>query len=151
MRLPIKNDNIDSYPILTPAHFNISKVYREFFVEIVCETFCAGRSFYPTEKTWRPFICQTPFLMQGPKDFLKNLKKLGFKTFSTWWDESYDEDVGLENGKVSIRTIQKNIEMLSNLTTAELHNMLDDMKGTLEHNYQRFMLLNEKDFKLVWP
>ena len=151
LHLPIKNDNINSYPILTPAHFNISKVYREFFVEIVCETFCAGQSFYPTEKTWRPFICRTPFLVQGPRDFLKNLRKLGFKTFGNWWDESYDEDVGLENGKVSIRTIQKNIDMLANLTTAELHNMLDDMKDTLDYNYQRFMSLSEKDFKSIWP
>lgn len=149
-QLPIKNETIDSYPILTPAHFAISKLYHTFFAEIVCETFLAGNSFYPTEKTWRPFICKTPFLTIGPKDHLANLKKLGFKTFSQWWDESYDEDVGLDNGKVSIRNIQSTVDRLALMSTQELADMHNDMKPTLEHNYNTFMNLKETDFNRVW-
>jgi hypothetical protein len=149
--LPLKNDAVDSYPILTPAHFSISKIYHEFFVELVCETFVAGKTFYPTEKTWRPLICRTPFMVHGPVNFLKNLKKLGFKTFDKWWDESYDEDAALDDGKLSIKTIQNNIDILSNLTIKELNNMYDDMSDTLEHNYQRFMTLKDHEFKILWP
>jgi hypothetical protein len=149
--LPIKNEQVDCYPILTPAHFAIAKLYPNFFVEIVCETFLAGNSFYPTEKTWRPLICKTPFLMLGSRNFLSNLRKLGFKTFSRWWDESYDEDADLDSGRVAIKNIQNTLARLSILSTAELEGMYIDMQSTLEHNYQTFMNLQESDFGKIWP
>ena len=150
-QLPIRNESVDSYPILTPAHFAIAKLYPDFFVEIVCETFLSGRSFYPTEKTWRPFICRTPFLTLGPRDFLFNLRKLGFKTFSQWWDESYDQDADLDNGRIAINSIQQTQQRLSKLSTTELEGMYIDMKDTLEYNYQHFMQLKETDFAKIWP
>ena len=150
-QLPIKNESVDSYPILTPAHFAIAKLYREFFVEIVCETFLAGHSFYPTEKTWRPFICRTPFLTLGPRGFLANLRRLGFRTFSQWWDESYDEDADLDNGRLAIRSIQQTQQRLSKLSVSELEGMYIDMQATLEHNYQTFVNLKEREFKKIWP
>lgn len=149
--LPIKNDSINSYPILTPAHFSIAKVYPSFFVEIVCETFLTGRSFYPTEKTWRPFICRTPFITLGPKNFLANLRHLGFRTFSQWWDESYDEDADLDDGKVAIRSILNTIDRLSTMSLTEIESLYIDMQSTLEHNYQTFMTLKEQDFIKLWP
>lgn len=149
--LPMINESVNEYPILTPAHFAISKLYPNFFVEIVCETFLSGNSFYPTEKTWRPLICRTPFLTIGPKNFLSNLKKLGFHTFDRWWDESYDEDVVLDNGKVSINCIQNTLNQLSKMTARQLQDMHHDMEPVLEHNYQRFMSLNKTDFKKLWP
>lgn len=150
-QLPIKNETIDSYPILTPAHFAISKLYPNFFVEIVCETFLSGESFYPTEKTWRPFINRTPFLMLGSRNFLRNLKRLGFRTFSQWWDEGYDEDAGLDNGRLTINNIQDTIARLSAMPALELESMYNDMKGTLDHNFETFMNLQESDFKKIWP
>jgi hypothetical protein len=150
-QLPIKNDTIDSYPIITPAHFSISKLYPNFFVEVVCETYLSGNTFYPTEKTWRPFICRTPFIMIGPKNFLYNLRKLGFKTFSNWWDESYDQDADLDNGMVMIKSVINILDYLSSLSREELEGMMIDMQDTLEHNYQRFMSLSDKDFQQLWP
>jgi hypothetical protein len=150
-QLPIKNESVDSYPILTPAHFAIAKLYPDFFVEIVCETFLTGRSFYPTEKTWRPFICCTPFLTLGPRGFLANLHKLGFRTFSQWWDESYDQDADLDNGRVAINSIQQTQKRLSMFSQQELEGMYIDMKDTLDYNYQHFMQLKETDFAKIWP
>jgi hypothetical protein len=150
-QLPIKNESVDSYPILTPAHFAIAKLYPNFFVEIVCETFLTGRSFYPTEKTWRPFMCRTPFLTLGPRGFLTNLRKLGFRTFSQWWDESYDEDADLDNGRVTINSIQQTQQRLSMLDTQELEGIYIDMLPTLEHNYQTFVNLKQQDFARIWP
>jgi hypothetical protein len=148
--LPIKNDTIDNYPILTPAHFSISKLYPEFFLEIVGETFLSGQSFYPTEKTWRPFICQTPFLILGPKHFLSNLKKIGFRTFDRWWDESYDQDADLDHGKITIQSIMSTLKQLSLLTVNELEGLYIDMLPTLEHNKQRFLDLKENEFSRLW-
>jgi len=149
--LPIKNDKVDTYPILTPAHFAISKLYPNFFVEVVCETFLSGHSFYPTEKTWRPFICQTPFLMLGPRDFLSNLRQLGFRTFGQWWDESYDQDADLDNSKVAVTSIMSTMKWLASLTVEELEGLYIDMLPTLQHNKQRFLELKESEFRKLWP
>jgi hypothetical protein len=150
-KLPIKQDSVDSYPILTPAHFNISKIYHNFFLEIVCETFLLGTTFYPTEKIWRPLINMTPFMVVGPKHYLANLKKLGFKTFSTWWDEVYDEDADLDNGKESIRCIQRNCDQIGKLSMPQLKSLYNDMLPVLQHNQQRFRELTIQEFNKIWP
>jgi hypothetical protein len=43
-----------------------------------------------TEKTFKPIILKMGFLIAGCKGSLKKLRNLGFKTFSDYWDESYD-------------------------------------------------------------
>lgn len=140
--LPIKNDIIDQYPIISPAHFAIGKIYHEFFAEIVCETFCEGTTFYPTEKTWRPIMFLTPFMVQGPVNHLANLRLMGFKTFADYWDESYDEDGGL----VGMQCIQRNIDMLAKKSINELSLMYADMLPALKHNQTVFLKLSSS----VW-
>jgi hypothetical protein len=126
------------------GHF--SQLYNNFFVEMVCESFFTGNTFFPTEKTFRPILLKTPFIVQGPKNFLRNLKKLGFKTFATWWDEGYDEDpVGHQ-----LVEIKKILDFLSAKTLAELQQMYQEMHETLEHNYQIAINLTNKDFKKIY-
>jgi hypothetical protein len=137
---PIKNYDIEKYPILTPEHFNISKIYHTFFLEIVCETYSRGNSFYPTEKLWRPIINRTPFIIQGPKNYIKNLHRIGFKTFSNWFDESHSQDEYDYQPIAICRTLNR----ISSLSITDLEGMYIDMKDTLEHNYQILMLLNNK-------
>lgn len=141
---PIELDSVDNFPIVNPAHLAIAQYYHSFLIELVCETYTSGNSFFPTEKTWRPIICKTPFITQGPVDFLKNLKRLGFKTFSQYWDESYDED-GLVLGT---KTILNNVERLSKMSDTELQSMYNDMTPILEHNYALMLELNSKSFNI---
>lgn len=44
-----------------------------------------------TEKTIKPLITGMPFVLAGTAYFLKNLRELGFVTYNSLWDESYDE------------------------------------------------------------
>ena len=43
-----------------------------------------------TEKTFRPIACGHPFIVLGNNNILKTLHDLGFETFGSLWDESYD-------------------------------------------------------------
>ena len=117
---------------------SIIDYYKKFFVEIVCETYYSGNTFFPTEKTWRPMLLKTPFIVQGPTNFLKNLRKLGFKTFDKWWDEGYDEDAPNH----SIHEIQKVIDFLSNKSLQEIQHMHNEMHNVLEHNYNTLIRLH---------
>ena len=60
---------------------------------VVSEASCSdweGTCFL-SEKTFKPVVCQHPFIIMGSKGSLKNLQKLGYKTFAPYIDESYDE------------------------------------------------------------
>jgi len=122
-----------------------SQHYKEFFVEVVCESYFTGNTFFVTEKTWRPMLLKTPFIIQGPQYFLRNLKKLGFKTFDQWWDEGYDEDP-VDHRLVEIKKVIKD---LSAQTPEQLNTMYKSMQTTLEHNYQLCLDLKLDDFKLL--
>jgi hypothetical protein len=123
-----------------------TRLYKDFFIEIVCESYFTGKTFFPTEKIWRPMILKTPFMLQGPVNFLRNLKKLGFKTFSKFWDESYDEDGGV----LALETIKRNVDRLSLLATKDLNDLYADMENILEHNYQLLMTLTSNDFQKIY-
>jgi hypothetical protein len=116
--------------------------YNDFFVEIACESYFTGKTFFPTEKTWRAITMRTPFIIQGPQNYLKNLKLLGFKTFDRWWDEGYSEDPA----DYQPLEILKVIEYLNTKTLDEIYNMYLEMHDILEHNYQTLQSLKTEDF-----
>jgi len=128
---PITLDQIDQYPILNPTTLNITKVYPEFFVEIVNLTYWSGNTFYIDEKIWRPMLMRTPFVVHGPQHFLSRLRGLGFKTFDTWWDEGYSED----SPDLQLTGITQIIDQLALKTLPELEAMYADMQSVLNHNY----------------
>ena len=145
---PLKlDDQIEQYPLLSPAHLGIFKLYHKFFVEIVCETYFTGNTFYPTEKIWRPIVLKTPFIIQGPVDYYKNLKKIGFKTFNSYWDEGFSEDP-YDYQPVEILQV---LDKLGRMTTKELQSMYHDMAPIIEHNYNTFMNLKKNDFRKIFP
>jgi hypothetical protein len=106
--------------------------YNQFTIELVCESYTIGNTFFPTEKTVRPIAAGKPMLIYGPKDFLTRLRSLGFKTYSNCWDEDYDQ---LE-GPARWKAIQNNINQLINLSETQLNNLLDDTKSVAIYNRQ---------------
>lgn len=142
-QLPIKYDH-QTYPILWNENaFNLDSCYSEVFCEVVCETFFTGNTFMMTEKTMRPIIQRRPFIIQGPKFYLENLKRLGFKTFDNWWNESYDID-GPDGQTESIRGTIDYIGRQSRETINEWYNQ---MQPILHHNVD--VLLNLSQNKIL--
>jgi hypothetical protein len=128
--------------------FNIagkfSEGYSDIFAELVCETYFTGFTFFPTEKTFRPIQQLTPFIIFGPQGFLTNLHRCGFKTFGNYWDEGYDECVGVDR----ILKIRQIILQLFELDQFALQQMYADMKPILEHNKNRFLELTPEELYL---
>ncbi len=139
---PLTVDQIDQYPILNPTTLNITKIYPDFFVELVNVTYFTGNTFYVDEKIWRPMLMRTPFIVQGPQNFLNNLKRLGFQTFDRWWPEGYSEDPATSQ----VTSMIPVIKTLSESSISDLAAMYQDMLPILEHNYQRMFEITELDF-----
>ena len=128
------------YPIQLPANLNILKYYSDIFVDIVHESYLTGNVFFCTEKTWRPILAHRPFIIAAGKDHLANMRRLGFETFSDFWDESYDELSMADK----IRAINTLLETISSWTQEELANKLLEMKPILEHNFKTFLQLTQQ-------
>jgi hypothetical protein len=139
-QLPIR-PKVMNYPISwNQDAFDLEKYYQDIFCEIVCETYFTGRTFFLTEKTLRPIINGRPFMVQGPKWFLRNFKKLGFKTFSDWWDEGYDEDPSDSR----CATLKNGIDWVAQQTPDTINAWYQEMQPTLEHNRQILQQLNHE-------
>ena len=81
--------------------------------------------------TFNPIYCGHPVIQFGPHNHLEILKTLGFKTFSKWWDESYDKE---EEGWVRFQGVLNNLNTLRKLSKTQILDMYKDMKNVLQHN-----------------
>jgi hypothetical protein len=121
--------------------YNILNFYNDIFVDIVCETWHEGETFMPTEKTGRCFISKTPFIIYGPKNYLYNLKRIGFKTFEDIFDESYDRHEGAER----IFKIKNLIDYIGKKDYKELIEMNKKIISIVEHNFNNYLSLTGEE------
>ena len=139
-QLPIR-DQAMSYPILWDQHaLDLNNEYRTIFCDIVTETFFSGRVFFFTEKLMRAIGNRRPFLLQGSQWALRNLKKLGFKTFDRWWDEGYDEDPW----DYKYQALKQNIDQIGSASAIEIAKWYEEMQPVLDHNYHTLTNLTNK-------
>lgn len=83
----IKHDQTVYYwPNASKAY---EKIWNQFWVEIVMETDEYQNSWF-TDKIARCLWTGKPFLLLSGKNSLSTLKSMGFQTFESWIDESYD-------------------------------------------------------------
>lgn len=112
----------------------------ESFLHVVTETCFWDDRTHLTEKIFKPIVAKQPFVLLGCTKNLAYLKSYGFKTFDSWWDESYDE---IEDPVQRIQAVVKIIKDICNTPNDELERMLQGMNHVLEHNYDLFY---SKDF-----
>jgi hypothetical protein len=108
---------------------------KNTFLWIVTETNVEHNVVYFSEKTFKPIASHMPFLMISSTYTLKYLKKLGYKTFNKWWDESYDNELDLDT---RLDMIIKILEDLNKKSEKELIQILEEMKPIFEHNYNHW-------------
>jgi len=67
------------------------ELYNQFFFDIVCETDCNAPDWF-TEKTYKNLMLGRPFIIWSGAGALQELRNLGFKTFSDFIEEQYDNE-----------------------------------------------------------
>jgi len=132
--------------ISVPANLGIIDYYPQFFVELVNLSFYSGQTFYVDEKIWRPMLMRTPFIVQGPQNLIRNLRRLGFETFDEFWDEGYSEDPP----DCQVRAIIAIVQTLAQRTNKELEDMYTNMLPKLEHNRNLLKGLKANDFNRIF-
>ena len=105
--------------------------YLNSYFSIVTETAFPEKTYFSTEKIYRPMLHFHPFIVYGSPYTLKNLRELGFKTFSPYIDESYDEVISPFR---RMQKITKEVKRLCSMSKKDLHKWYYGMLDILEHN-----------------
>lgn len=138
---PALSDTATAKPVSAEHMMAVYPLYSKFFVDIVAETYNAGLSFFITEKTLRPMLALTPFVINAPQGYLSTLQfDYGIKTFHDWWDESYDQYQGYQR----VQKIYNIIDSLNAQTPEQWRSMYQDMLPTLKHNQQQLLKYEQR-------
>ena len=112
------------------------KAHLDTFVNIVTETSHEDNAIFFTEKTFKPIMCAQPFIMVSSPYTLKKLHEHGFKTFSKFWDESYDEEEDFT------KRMEKITDVLYEIASWDLEKCKEvymKMQKILKHNVETLM------------
>ena len=110
--------------------------YHKSKIELVAET--VTDYFFITEKTTKPIRAGIPFVMIGSYNFLKKLRRIGFKTFSPFIDESYDDEVDLDTRIQKACTAFKDYVMDDTVDPSELWQVCDHNQKILLKIHAKF-------------
>jgi UDPglucose 6-dehydrogenase len=159
--------NEDRFPIrlnITPERHNPVDIqpddlhyYKDSYFSIVSETLFYNKdrlgqahrpfvedSLFLTEKTYRCFATLHPFILMARPHSLKELRKQGYKTFTPFINESYDD---IEDDNQRFEAIFKEIVRLNLFTGADWTLWQEGIKPIVEYNKEFFH--NNKDFAIT--
>lgn len=116
-----------SYELHHQAYFNViaASRFESFFNEL-----------HLTEKEFKPILCKQPFICLALPGQLNALKKLGYKTFDKWFNESYDEEL---NDAKRMMMVLEETKRLSELTNDQWDVIIREMQPILEYNYYKLL------------
>jgi hypothetical protein len=104
--------------------------------ELISETLCDGPLFF-SEKTYWAMFMKKPFLLFGSYKSLQGLKRLGFKTFDPYIDESYDN---ISNTVDRLKAIM--------LELMRLKELRENDPDKFYANYEKMIEISEHNRKL---
>lgn len=87
-RLPLIADT-DNFSINYALNIN-ENFYTKYPINLISETLFLTDSAFMSEKIWKPMLLGQIFLVMASPYYLQALRKLGFKTFAPYIDETYD-------------------------------------------------------------
>jgi len=103
--------------------------------EIVSET-DINDSLFMTEKTLKPILNKSPFLLNGSYLTLQQFKKLGFQTYDLLFDESYDREPIFYDRIIGMF---ENVKKLCNMSLEDCYKKLGVVKEVCDYNYNHFL------------
>lgn len=112
-----------------------SLLHQRAFLHVVTETvFDYPHNSYG-EKTFKPIVNLRPFVLVSIPGALADLHHGGFKTFSNWWDESYDQIQDPINRMLCIIDL---VTEITNKPLPALKHMCYEMQEVLHHNHTHY-------------
>lgn len=128
--LVLDNGNFESYPMESNP-INLKKFYSSSLINIITETFFFSKIIHVTEKTYKPIASLQPFIIIAAPRSLQHVQDMGFKTFSDFWDESYDTE---DDHVIRFNKIFDLIESISKWSDEKKLEFSHQVKEIVEYN-----------------
>lgn len=114
--------------------------YIDTYFSLITETICA-ESYYSfrTEKIAKPLAIGHPFIVASNMGFYRDLRNLGFQTFSHVIDESFDQ---IDNAQQRVDRI---VDIVTDLCQQDLASFLDECYTVCKYNQQHLAELRTKE------
>lgn len=133
-----KNHQYDHvhYPLNLRYYFEKSDIHIVYETEPYgSDTVYSGTGYgsFLTEKTYKAILFKKPFVIVTEQHGLKALRAAGFKTFSPYIDESYDD---IEDFDLRVGAVLTEIQRLSLLSNEEMTKILQDVNEIIKHNHK---------------
>lgn len=122
----------EDYPLWGLDQDLYEKPYNDTGCSLISETNDTNDEVFITEKLWKPIISKHIFIVHGNYHYLKTLKKIGFKTFDNFFDESYD------NHADKNKRIESIIDLCKKLKDTDWKKLYTSTEAIREHNYETF-------------
>jgi hypothetical protein len=133
-QLPINFPNETGHP-MNSAWLDLFDECADCLLYVATETAATGRRQHLTEKTFKPIVLRMPFVIVGCCGSLEYLRRYGFRTFSTLWDESYDQET---NDVQRYQKIAGVLKELDSVSVSEKQRIFDQAQDICQHNYDHF-------------
>jgi hypothetical protein len=111
-------------------------VYNQTAYSVVAETCFHDNFAFFTEKTSKPIIARRLFVMFAGRNYLANLRRLGFQTFDGIIDESYDQETD------ALIRWKRAWEQMQWLAAQPQDQILEQIRPIVEHNFAHIMTTN---------
>jgi hypothetical protein len=113
-------------------------IYHQCRYSIICETLGTGDCFFMSEKTAKAIFAGRVFLTFSNANFLSNLRNLGFETFGSVVDESYDSNT------LDFERFTSIMEQMTWLSKQDYAQVMSKLKPVVEHNRNRLLELQKE-------
>jgi len=128
--LVLDKPDFELYPMESSPD-DLETFYKNSLINIITETFFFNKIIHVTEKTFKPIAQLQPFIIIASPGSLQHIRDMGFKTFSEFWDESYDQETDHE---VRFNKIFDLVELISKWSEEQKIEFSYKVKDILEYN-----------------
>lgn len=112
-----------------------ARAYQHSYFSVVTETVFDYPYSFRTEKIWKPIAVGHPFVAVANQGFYRDLHNLGFQTFASLIDESFDQ---IENNNDRLNRV---VEVVQDLCQQDLASFLESCYNTCKYNQQHLTQL----------
>lgn len=142
--LPLRVDKVDYARMVHDSTRSMKNFYETSLISLVTETTCDTYALQVSEKTYKPIMYKIPFIIVNSIGALKYLRNAGYKTFSDFFDEGYDEIIDTRERIERIAHVCKTINEWS---VEDKQKFFYETRSIVDYNYQVFTEVFPKKLK----
>ena len=114
------------------------RVYTDTYFSLVTETVFDYPHSFRTEKIWKPIFMAHPWIAVANAGYYRDLRNLGFKTYDTLIDESFD---AIENNQDRLQRIR---DVIIDLLSQDLDQFLLEAQAVSKYNQQHMLAVSQQ-------